>query len=246
MAGTFFLIFSLLFQLTLQAITPPTRPPSTTSEILTTKAGAGVGEQEGDMRGTFPEEFVTTAKPPSDFSSNTMEAFEPEPVASAGAGGTNSKSNFAAQPDSYSMLQHLMEAQVSLTQPSEEEPPQVKTLKSALKTFLETAWHGFYYGFMPAVARHRRSVGDEERSHLDTAITFMGAFFGMQNCSKVVACRAGRMAAEKVSGAAVFVMMAESFVPRGLKSWFTMVKTGVMGRDEDCSDGLRCSINDGD
>ena len=62
---------------------------------------------------------------------------------------------------------------------------------------------------MPAVARHRRSVGDEvgitiisyhhqiamitfqanllqERSHLDTAITFMGAFFGMQNCSKVL------------------------------------------------------------
>ena len=24
----------------------------------------------------------------------------------------------------------------------------------------------------------------QERSHLDTAITFMGAFFGMQNCSK--------------------------------------------------------------
>ena len=32
---------------------------------------------------------------------------------------------------------------------------------------------------------------------------------------QVVACRAGRMAAERVSGAAVFVMMAESFVPRG-------------------------------
>ena len=66
--------------------------------------------------------------------------------------------------------------QVSLTQASKEEPPQVKTLKSALKTFLETAWHGnwkiirafsrigilgFYYGFMPEVARHRRSVGEE-------------------------------------------------------------------------------------
>ena len=65
---------------------------------------------------------------------------------------------------------------MSLTQPSEEEPPQVKTLKSALKTFLETAWQGiksrektflkicvegFYYGFMPEVARHRRSVGEE-------------------------------------------------------------------------------------
>ena len=75
-----------------------------------------------------------------------------------------------------------MSEQVSLTQPLEEEPPQVKTLKSALKTFLETAWHGiksekcntcqnicfvkgFYYGFMPEVARHRRSVGEEVSEH---------------------------------------------------------------------------------
>ena len=118
MAGTCFLIFSLVFQLTLQvhaiyphintsndcincftllfqAITPPTRPPITTSsETLTTKANAGVGdlgEQEGDMRGTFPADFVTTAQSPSDFTSNTMEASQPEPVASAGAGETNSK-----------------------------------------------------------------------------------------------------------------------------------------------------------
>jgi len=249
MAGAFSLIFSLLFQFTFQAITPPMRPSSTTSETLggelTTKADTGVGE-EGDMRRTFAAgDFVTTGQP-SDFTSNTMKASRPEPA------GGNSRtvplpaSNLAAQPDSYSMFHHLMEAQASLTQPSEAEPPQVKTLKSALKTFLETAWNGFYYGFMPEVARHRRSVGEEERSHLDTAITLMGAFFGMQNCSKVVACRAGRMAAENVSGAAVFVMMAESFVPRGLKSWFSMVKTGVMGRDEDCSAGLRCSISDGD
>jgi len=251
MAQAFFLTFSLLFQLSFQAITPPTRPRSTTSEILgeglKTEANTGMGEK-GDMRGTqLPGAFVTTTAQPSDFTTNTMEATQPEPGTSAESGSVlQPSSNLAAQPDSYSMFQHLMEAQVSLTQPLEEEPPQVKTLKSALKTFLETAWHGFYYGFMPEVARHRRSVGEEERSHLDTAITFMGAFFGMQNCSKVVACRAGRMAAERVSGAAVFVMMAESFVPRGLKSWFSMVKTGVMGRDEDCSDGLRCSINDGD
>jgi len=204
-----------------------------------------IGEGE-EMSGTFTGDFATTGQP-SDFTSNTMEASRPELGTSTGANsGIAPSSNLAAQPDSYSMFQHLMEAKVSLTQPSEEEPPQVKTLKSALKTFLETAWHGFVYGFMPEVARHRRSVEGEERTLLDTGITVMGAFFGMQNCSKVVACRVGRMAAERVSGAAVFVMMAESFVPRGLKSWFSMVKTGVLGRDEDCSDGLRCSINDGD
>ena len=62
-----------------------------------------VGEQQGDMGGILPGDFVTTAQPP-DFTSDTLEVAEPEPVAS--------KSNLAAQPDSYSMFQHLMEAQV--------------------------------------------------------------------------------------------------------------------------------------
>ena len=39
----------------------------------------------------------------------------------------------------------------------------------------------------------------------------------------MVACRAGRMAAEKVSGAAVFVMMAESFVPRGADFFLLLI-----------------------
>jgi len=71
------------------------------------------------------------------------------------------------------------------------------------------------------------------------------------------------MAADRVSGAAVVVMMVESFIPigahfkclkylydeirylfsivsiSGLKPWFAMVKLGVMGRDEDCTNGLR-------
>ena len=71
------------------------------------------------------------------------------------------------------------------------------------------------------------------------------------------------MAADRLSGAAVVVMMVESFVPTGaqfkscvyryakarylhsmvsisgLKPWFAMVKLGVMGRDEDCTNGLR-------
>ena len=78
-----------------------------------------------------------------------------------------------------------------------------------------------------------------------------------------MACRTGRIAADRLSGAAVVVMMVESFVPigahfkslesihgkirylfsmisiLGLKPWFAMVKMGVMGRDEDCTNGLR-------
>jgi len=168
-----------------------------------------------------------------------------ESVGSASASEPKVISNLAANPDSYDMYKHLMEVQAALTlEAKEDDGPEVKTVKSALRILFETAWQGLYYGFMPEVARHRRSVGVEERSHLDAAITFMGAFLGMQNCSQVMACRTGRMAADRVSGAAVIVMMAESFVPTGLKPWFAMVKLGVMGRDEDCTNGLRCSINE--
>ena len=68
-------------------------------------------------------------------------------------------SNLAAKPDSYDMYKHLMEVQVrrvspvanisilslkaALTlEPSEKDAPEVKTLKSALKTLFETAWQG--------------------------------------------------------------------------------------------------------
>ena len=80
---------------------------------MTTKADEEVGEQQGDMRGTLPGAFVTTTAQPSDFTSNTMEATQPEPGTSAESGSVlQPSSNLAAQPDSYSMFQHLMEAQV--------------------------------------------------------------------------------------------------------------------------------------
>ena len=70
--------------------------------------------EKGDMRGTqLPGAFVTTTAQPSDFTRNTMEATQPEPGTSAESGSVLlSSSNLAAQPDSYSMFQHLMEAQV--------------------------------------------------------------------------------------------------------------------------------------
>ena len=141
----------------------------------------------------------------------------------------------------------------------------------------------------------------QERSHLDTAITFMGAFFGMQNCSKVL--KGGQEISYPNFSRWLLAGLAEwqqrrslelqslswwqkalspevlfsqflnwrgafwmcswinhefiwllinppvsllkwaqicfAFFISGLKSWFTMVKTGVMGRDEDCSEGLR-------
>ena len=68
-----------------------------------------------------------------------------------------------------------------------------------------------------------------------------------------MACRAGRMAAEKLPGAALAITMLETFVPRGalgitltisdslsgLKSWFGVVRHGVMGREEECLQSFR-------
>ena len=72
--------------------------------------------EKGDMRGTqLPGAFVTTTAQPLDFTSITMEATQPEPGTLTGAESGSVRlpsSNLAAQPDSYSMFQHLMEAQV--------------------------------------------------------------------------------------------------------------------------------------
>jgi len=245
------LVSALLFQQSFQAITPPIRPrpssPRSTIGIQNREEALHTGEQgviitsselTGGSSATASNETHISEAPemPSQGREPSGSAIVPEPMLT---------SNLAAKPDSYDMYKHLMEVQAALTlEPSEEDAPEVKTLKSALKTLFETAWQGLYYGFMPEVARHRRSVGVQEKSHLDTVITFMGAFFGMQNCSEVIACRTGKMAAERLPGAAVFVMMAESVIPIGLKSWFAMVKRGVMGIDEDCTIGLRCSLDE--
>jgi len=259
------LVSALLLQQSFQAITPPIRPrpssPRSTIGIQNREEALHTGEQGviitsseltgGSSAAASNETHISeAAEIPSPGRESGGSAIVPEPMLT---------SNLAAKPDSYDMYKHLMEVQAALTlEPSEEDAPEVKTLKSALKTLFETAWQGLYYGFMPEVARHRRSVGVEvlqdffkasqpfqkEKSHLDTFITFMGAFFGMQNCSEVIACRTGRMAAERLPGAAVLVMMAESVIPIGLKSWFAMVKRGVMGIDEDCTIGLRCSLDE--
>ena len=101
-----------------QAITPPTRPPSIIlGEKLTatTTKGESLREQGEVGEQTFPGDFVaTTVQPPLFASSVVVEVAEPV-VGEAPGSGTEKPSlgsNLAAQPDSYSMFQHLMEAQV--------------------------------------------------------------------------------------------------------------------------------------
>lgn len=166
-----------------------------------------------------------------------------EPINLGGATVVGTSTNQVAPADSYAMFHHLMEAKASLTKPHDLEPETVIKLKAALKTLLETLIHGFFGGFVPEVQRRRRSVGEEERGYLDTIFTTLGAVLGFQNCSEVVACRTGRMVADKLPGAAMAVAMVETFVPRGLKSWFGLVRDGVMRREE-CLHKFRCSMDE--
>ena len=99
-----------------QAITPPTRPPSIIlgEKLRATTTKGESSREQGEQ--AVPGDFVATTVQPSLFASSAVvEVAEPEPGVGDTAGrGTEkpSGSNLAAQPDSYSMFQHLMEAQV--------------------------------------------------------------------------------------------------------------------------------------
>jgi len=160
---------------------------------------------------------------------------------STAAAEVSAASNLAASADSLTMYEHLLQAQAALTAPSEEEPSTVTSVKAAVRTFIETALHGFFYGFLPAVERRRRSVAEEEKGLLDLVIEVLGSLLGVQDCSRLVACRTGRLAATRVPGAAMVVMMLENMVPAGLRVWFAGVKAGVLGL-EDCVEGYRCAL----
>ena len=72
----------------------------------------------------------------------------------------------------------------------------------------------------------------------------IGALIGRQECSQKVACRAGRLAQEKVPGAQMMIMMLENFVPPGLLQWFSILKSGVMSAFDSCNSSFMCDFDD--
>ena len=79
---------------------------------------------------------------------------------------------------------------------------------------------------------------------LDWIIDVIGALIGRQQCSQKVACRAGRLAQEKVPGSQMLVVMMETFVPPGLLRWFSILKTGVMSAFDACDISFLCDFTD--
>ena len=72
----------------------------------------------------------------------------------------------------------------------------------------------------------------------------IGALIGRQECSLKVACRAGRLAQERVPGSQMMIIMMESFVPPGLMSWFSVVKNSVLDHFSECGDTYECDFSD--
>lgn len=59
--------------------------------------------------------------------------------------------NLAAAPEIEAMYKQLMESQDEVTKLRDGESGAVSTLKSALKTLLETTMNEFFYGMVPSV-----------------------------------------------------------------------------------------------
>ena len=69
---------------------------------------------------------------------------------------------------------------------------------------------------------------------LDWIVDLIGALIGRQECSEKVACRAGRLAQEKIPGSQMMIVMLETFIPPGLLQWFSVLKYSVMSHIDAC------------
>jgi len=120
-------------------------------------------------------------------------------------------------------------------------------IMDAMKLLWSAGMESIKKGFFPTLERVRRdaSVEDTKRGFiLDWIIDIIGAIINRQECSQKVACRAGRLAKDKMPGVQMIVMMMETFVPPGLRSWFTIVKNSVMSIYDECSSSFMCDFSD--
>ena len=79
---------------------------------------------------------------------------------------------------------------------------------------------------------------------LDWIVDLIGALIGRQECSEKVACRAGRLAQEKIPGSQMMIVMLETFIPPGLLQWFSVLKSSVMSHFDACDVSYHCDFDD--
>jgi hypothetical protein len=156
----------------------------------------------------------------------------------------NIASNMVEKGDSFSMYRKLMNMRESLLdKQAKEDSDGLKMVKTAIKVILETTIHSFINGFLPTVERVRRDAPTEERSYLDGAVYLAGAFLGRQRCSQMIACRTGKFVQDKMPGAQLAVMMAESMIPSAMLDWFGVVKVAVIDRADNCEADYQCTLS---
>ena len=54
--------------------------------------------------------------------------------------------------------------------------------------------------------------------------------------------RTGKYVGQKVPGASLAVMMIEGIVPKSLRSWFGVVKTAVIDRNDNYDEDYACNL----
>jgi len=168
------------------------------------------------------------------------------PDISGSASDTVTTSNEAVQEDdTYSMYKKLMDMREDMVERQErQESEALKMVKTALQVVLETALHSFINGFLPSVERVRREAPTEKRSYLDGVVYVAGALLGKTECSNMIACATGRFVQERMPGAQLAVMMAESVVPHSMLNFFGVVKRAVIDRSGNCESEYKCSLSE--
>jgi len=148
--------------------------------------------------------------------------------------------------DTYSMYKQLMNMREEMAERQEKkiESEALVMVKTAMQVIMETAIHSFINGFLPTVDRVRREANEEKKGYLDGVVYIVGALIGKKDCSNMIACRAGKMVQERMPGAQLAVMMAESMVPKTMLSFFGVVKRAVIDRSDACETEYNCVLTE--
>jgi len=179
----------------------------------------------------------------------TVEEAVRNPGRDESAGKPEAAASNEAVPDdsdTYSMYKQLMSMREEMIERQEKkvESEALIMVKTALQVVMETAIHSFLNGFLPTVDRVRREADEEKKGYLDGVVYVVGALVGKKDCSNMIACRAGKMVQNRMPGAQLAVMMAESMVPKSMLSFFGVVKKAVIDRSDSCEMEYNCELTE--
>ena len=122
----------------------------------------------------------------------------------------------------------------------------MRLVVEALQVIWKALVKGLMAGFLPTMERVRRETRHDWESSflLDWLIDMFGAMIGRQRCSQKVACRTGKFMQDKLPGAQMIVIMAETFIPPVALEWFGVVRQSVINRSDSCVEEYQCDFSE--